>query len=298
MINKMRKLLLSIILIIVLSSNGFTQISGPKIAFFAEHEGGLHIFDFDSGQIDRLDVGMSNVGNLDFHSGKKLLVFEGSKGHHVPRSIYIYDFKRQKVEQIYKSTSYDDVIYRPKFHPNGEHIFAVNYFKGIFKYSFTDKTWNTVKVDDNSRLNAQGISFSQTGKKVAISTGSFWGFLIAEVENDRFTVQDFILEEFRSCTAARWQDDNTIIFAGRKEPGHQYIWKYSIDDKDLIQLTDDPIGTRDYLTLSKDKETVVFTGTDKNFEWRLWKISSNGNDLKKLTHGGNLSSHLSPVWIE
>ena len=298
MMNKMRTLLLSIILIVVLSSNGFTQISDPQIAFFAEHEGGLHIFDFDSGKIDRLDVGMSNVGNLDFHSGKKLLVFEGSNGHHVPRSLYIYDFKSQKVEKIYKSTSYDDVIYRPKFHPNGEHLFAVNYNNGIFIYSFSKKTWNKVKVDGNSRYHAKGISFSRTGNKVAISTGSSWGFLIAEVENDRFTVKDFILEEFRSCTSARWQDDNTIIFAGRKKPGRQYVWKYSIDDKDLIQLTNDPVGARDFLTLSKDGKTVVFTGTDKNFEWRLWKISSNGNDLQKLTHGGNLSSHLSPVWIE
>ncbi|CAB5098419.1 hypothetical protein D3OALGA1CA_1266 [Olavius algarvensis associated proteobacterium Delta 3] len=290
--------LLCIVSIFILSSNGLAQNSGPQIAFFAEHEGGLHIFDIRSGKIDQLNVGMSNIGNIDYHSGKKLLIFEGSNGHHEPRSLYIYDFDTKKIEKIYNSTSSDDAIYRPKFHPNGEYVFAVNYDNGIFIYSFSKNTWRKVKVDGKILNNAQGISFSRTGKRVAISTGSFWGFLIADVEKDSFTVKDFILEEFRSCTSAKWKDENTIIFVGRKKPGLQYVWKYSIDEKDLIQLTNDPIGSRDFLTLSNDGKTIVFTGTDKNFEWRLWKVSTNGNSLQKLTHGGNLSSHLSPVWIE
>lgn len=294
----MRIILLSLISIFILSSNGFAEIDGPKIAFFVEHGGGLHVLDIRSEKVNQLNVGMSNIGNLDFHFDKKLLVFEGSNDHHMPRSLNIYDFKTKKVTKIYSPKSYDDAIYRAKFHPSGEHIYAVNYDNGIFIYSFTKRMWSKVKVDDDFLKGTQGISFSKSGKKVAISTGSFQGFLIADVENDSFTIKDSILEEFSSCTSARWQDDNTIIFAGRKKYGRQHLWKFSIDEKKLIQLTNRRVGSRDFLTLSMDGKTIVFTGTDKESEWRLWKISSNGNNLQKLTHGENYSSHLSPVWIE
>ena len=269
-----------------------------RIAFSAEHEGGLHIFDVSSGVIEPVDVGMFNIGKIEYNRKRNLLVFEGSHEHGNPRSLYLYDLEQKTKRIIYEAKSFEDILFRPKFFPTGEFIYALNYTKGIFRYDINNNSWEKIEIKNSNSPIYQGLSFSDSGNRVALSPANFKGVLIAEVKEKEFIVSEDVLTDFRSCISPRWLDDENIVFAGRKEAGLQYVWKVLLKNSKLQQLTKKPVGSRDNLDVSPDKKTIVFTGTSEPLEWRLWKINVDGSGLEQLTKGGTLSSHLSPVWLD
>lgn len=268
-----------------------------KIVFFAEHEGGMHLLDLATGKLSEINLGLSNIGNIDFNEKINKLVFEGSGGHFTPRSLYILDLQSHTKHLIIDSNT-KERLYRPKFHPNGEYLYAVNYTEGIFRYSLSSKKWAKMKVAGINSLSPQGLSISKSGETALISPGNFKGFLLASVNNDGFEIKKKILTDFDSCISPRWAGDDVIYFAGRKKAGLQFIWSYNLKAEKLVQLTQPPIGARDFLSLSPSGKEIVFTGTGEQVEWRLWYISTEGAGIKPLTKGGSLSGHLSPVWIK
>ena len=225
------------------------------------------------------------------------LVFEGSGGHFSPQSLYILDLQNHRSHLIIDSNT-KARLYRPKFHPNGEYLYAVNYDEGIFRYSLSSEKWAKMEVSAMNSLNPQGLSISKSGGTALISPGNFKGFLLAGVKGNVFQVKKHILKDFDSCISPRWAGDDVIYFAGRKKAGLQFIWSYKLKTEKLVQLTQPPIGARDFLSLSQDEKQIVFTGTGEPVEWRLWFIFTDGTGIKPLTEGGSLSSHLSPVWIK
>ncbi len=268
-----------------------------EIVFFAEHEGGMHKVDIATGQVTEIDVGIYNIGDIDFNQKINKLVFEGSGGHFSPQSLYLLDLQTYKTHLIIDPKT-TEKLYRPKFHPNGQYLYAVNYSEGIFRYALSSSKWTKMEVSATDSLNPQGISISKSGKTALISPGDFKGFLLANVENKRFRVIKLILSEFDSCISPRWAGDKDIYFAGRKEAGLQFIWSYNLETEKLIQLTQPPIGTRDFLSLSPSEKEIVFTGTGEHLEWRLWHVNINGTDIRRLTKGGSLSGHLSHLSID
>jgi len=288
------------LLVIVLSTATLTtwaQSTNRQIAFVGEHQGGLYLLNYSTLQLQKVNVGLPEVGDLDYSPEQKRLAFEGSGGHHQNGSLYLLNLNDLKKERIFSGDSVKKPLYRPKFDPLGQHLYAVNYFEGIKKYSLSKKTWEPILVRGIPSINPQGLAFSKSGQRVAISPGDLRGLLIATVKESTFYVEEHILADL-SCTPPQWINEQTLIFAGRKAPGLQYLWKFDLQSKNLTQLTTSPMGTRDHLSLSRDGKTIVFTGTDENFEWRIWEIMTDGTQLRKLTKGGNLTSHLSPVWIE
>jgi Tol biopolymer transport system component len=273
-----------------------------RIAFVREHTEGLYLLDYGSGRSHTLDVGMSNVQGLAYSAKAALLAFEGSKDEDEPPALYVFHLKDRRRELIHKASE-DDILYRPAFDPDGNHVYAVNYSRGIFRYTLAKKTWDRVPVSGGGAvLNPQMLAFSKTGKKVAISPAHFQGFLIARVVGGGFVLEQHLLTDFRSCTSPQWIGDQAIVFAGRREEGPQYLWRLNLGSGGgVTQLTHPPMYTRDFLSLSADETTVVFTGSDTKepLAWRLWQISVDGAGLRQLTRGGYaLYSHLWPVWIE
>ena len=267
-----------------------------RVAFFVEHEGGMQAVNTRTGETHPIDVGMMNIGDLAYSHKRNTLVFEGSKRHGEPRAIYLYELGSKRNKRLYNPTSYKDTIYRPQFHPSGDFLYALNYTTGIFQYSFASEEWKKIQVENTKEVNFQGVSISRSGNKVALSPSMFKGFLIGELDNNRIRITNTILVDFNSCISPRWIGDNTIVFAGRKTKGKQYLWKVSLDTGVAEQLTKEPLGTRDFLDVSIDESTIVFTATDSSYEWRLWTIDTNGEELKPLTKTG--LGHLSPVWIQ
>ena len=271
-------------------------VNKGKVAFFAEHEGGLFVLNTVDGSIRSVSVGFLGIGDLAYSPKSNLLAFVGASSHSELSSLYLLDLESNKKELIYKSQA-NHTLYRPAFDRTGQYLYAVNYESGIHKYSLASKTWNKVKVSGIKDLNPQGIAFSSSGKKVAISPGNFEGLIIANVESDRLEVIGYLLKEFGTCINPQWIDENSLVFAGRATPGLQFLWKLDIYSEKLTQITHPPLGVRDFLSLSKDGDKIVFTGTTER-EWRLWQVNIDGTELLQLTKGGELSSHLSPVWVE
>jgi len=191
-------------------------------------------------------------------------------------------------------------LYRPTFDATGQNLYAVNYSNGIFRYSFQRHQWQKVRVLGRNGLNPQGLSFSRSGRRAAISHDNFVGFLIAEVKDDELKIEREVLTDFQSVISPRWLGDDILIFAGRRKPGLQFLWKLDLNLGTVEQLTAAPIAVRDFLTLSADGKTVAFTGSRQgaSLEWRLWETSTEKNSPKQLTAGGKLSSHLFPTFID
>lgn len=269
------------------------------IAFAAEHEGGLHVVEASSGKISELNVGMLDVRDLAYNKAKEVMAFSAAKTHGRSQSLYLLSLPQKKKTRIFDGQAHGYALYRPVFSPSGQYVYALNYSEGIFRYSLQQRHWERVAISGKNGVNPQGLSFSLSGTKVAVSHGRFKGFLIASVTRDGFHIEREILNDFDSCTSPQWIGDDTIVFAGRKQPGLQYLWKVNLGTGQLDQLTASPIGARDFLSLSNDQKTVVFTATETSqpLEWRLWLLALDGSQPTQLTKGGQLSSHLFPVWL-
>ena len=277
----------------------------PKIAFAAE-EGGLYQLDPSSGKISKIDVGKLDVGRLAYSPRIQVLAFEGSSEHEQPPSLYLLHLKGLKKECIHKvdPNSYQSFWGSPTFDPTGEFLYAMNQLDGIYRYSLSEKNWERVHVSGALKaLNPSEVAFSKSGRQAAITQtavgdGDFNGLLLAKVEKNGFVIQKRILDSFiHPCGSPQWIGDEAIVFAGRTEPGLEYIWKLDLKSGELKRITDSSVGTQNDLTLSKDEKTLVFKATSaKILEWSLWQVSIDGTGLKQLT-GGQFGSR-SPVWIE
>ena len=275
------------------------QIDLPQgIAFFAEHEGGLHVLHPSSGQLEGIDVGFRGVRDLAYSDKTQLLAFTAARRHGEKPSLYLLKPGGSAPRLIFQSDE-ESYLIRPTFDPSGEALYALNYFMGIYRYDFTSEKWQPVKVTGADSLNPQGLSFSRSGNSVAVSPARFKGFLIGKVTENGIKITKHVLSDFQSCISPRWVDESRIVFAGRQIPGSQYLWSFNIDTGRLSQITKIPIASRDFLDLSADRTSIVFTATDtrKPTEWRLWQVNIDGSRVEQLTSAGKLSSHLGPVHI-
>ena len=268
------------------------------IAFFAEHEGGLHVLDPSTGSIQRLEVSFHDVTQFAYSHSSRALTFQASTRHDQPPSLYLIESGASSAKRIFKA-SRDAFLMRPKFDPSGRYVYAVSYDLGIRRYDTRDEQWEEVGVSGVESLTPQGLAFSPSGNRVAISPGRFEEFLIGVVDDSGIVITDSILREFSGCTSPRWVSESQIVFAGRQEAGVQHLWSIDLNTRQVRQITHDPIATRDFLDLSPNRQEIVFTATDgqKSLEWRLWQVNVDGSQLRQLTQGGELSSHLGPIYL-
>ncbi len=82
-------------------------------------------------------------------------------------------------------------------------------------------------------------------------------------------------------------------------PGLQFLWLFNIDTGELRQLTHEPVGSRDFLSVSASMRQVYFTGSDssKALEWAIWELPLDTLQPVKLTQMHHEESFLFPVWL-
>lgn len=269
-----------------------------RIAFVTEFDGKVHTLDYATKDTRSLEVGKLHVKTLAYSHGTGMLAFEAVKRHDELASLYLLNIKDGKKHRIYAVRSDHPELIRPTFDPGSRYLYALNYFAGIFRYSLSQHIWEAVSVAGAGHINPQGLSFSRSGRKLAISPGDFKGLFIGKMVNREFVIESHVVTGFIALSPT-WIGDDTIVFAGRKQAGPASLWKLKVATGDIGQLTFPPIATRDFLFLSADDKTIVFTGTDQsNADWKLWQILIDGTQLRQLSPSGSVSDCLSPVWIE
>jgi len=267
-----------------------------EIAFTTEFAGDLYVMDARTLSVQRISVGLTSIGDLAYSHRNRTLALVGSQRGGGPQSIFLLTWPGAKLRRIpYPSGA---APYRPQFDPEGRYIYAVNYGPEIFRYSLQGGHWARLPVDGVKDIHVQMLALSPSGHLAVISPADFKGFLIAEVAPDHFRVTRTVLSDFDSCTSAQWIDENHIVFLGRKTPGYQFVWLLDLETGQLRQLTQPPIGTRDFLSLSRDGTTLVFTATDTNFEWTLWRLNLNSQGPIRLLPPKPDDSYLFPTWID
>jgi hypothetical protein len=274
----------------------------PKhtVAFATEHDGSLFYADLPAGGVHSVPVGPLRVSDLAYSATRGQLAFSAARHHGSPRSIVLMDASTGKTTTLLAAKANSRELYRPVFDPSGQHLYAVNYRDGVYRYAFNLRRWDKVAITGHGEIHPQQLSFSQSGQRVAIAHDNFVGFLIAHVVSDKeLRIEREILQDFDSVISPIWLSDDAILFAGRKKPGLQFLWKLAISSGALEQLTTEPIGARDFLAVSKDLQTVAFTATEeKASDWRLWQLQFDNLAPTQLTQGAAASSQLFPVFVE
>jgi hypothetical protein len=269
-----------------------------EIAFTSELSGGLYVLDAGTLSMTRKSLGLTAIGDLVYSAPNKMLALSGSKHGDGQPSLFLLKWPGTKLQRI--PYPKDGAPYRPQFDPAGRYLYAVNYGPEVFRYSLKSGDWTHIPVEGSQDLHAQEIALAPSGHLAAISPADFKGFWIAEVAPDHFRVLRRVLADFNSSTAAHWIDDSHIVFLGRKAEGYQFVWSLNLDTGQLVQLTHLPLGTRDFLSLSRDGHSVVFTASDtiSPAEWTLWRLDLNGKEPTRLIHGKQDGPFLSPAWID
>jgi|GEM_PF-4465780 len=271
-----------------------------KIAFSVEYPWGLYVLDLDSREIEKLEVGGNEIGQIAYNRKKNLLAFESAEHEDIP-SICIPDLSTKQTYRLYEPTGFDEARYMPAFHPDGEYLLLVSQEGKIFRHDIKTRKWTEVELVHSDYSDFFGMSFSDAGTKVALMSGLRGkGLLIGDISGNRITVKSHILKDI-PVFSGRWIGDNELVFTGmRSDRGCAQLWRLSLPDKLLRQLTQPNLFVRGNIGLSSDKKWIVFAGAsdDRPGEWVLWRVSAEGEGLERLTSHEDLHGQSSPVWIE
>ena len=287
------------VLIGALTLSPHLQVRGADIAFAPEFGGdALYVMNTENRSVIKKSLGLGRIQELAYSHVRRTIAFVGSRTEEDPAHLFLLSWPGEKLRRVPDAPNRAHP-YRPQFDPDGENIYAVNYGPVIFRYSLEKQDWRPVAVEGVADLHVQGVAFSPSGRLVTISPGHFKGFLIASVDKDHFKVIRSILADFDSCISAHWIDESHIVFLGRKTPGLQFLWSFDMQTGQTQQLTHQPLGTRDFLSLSNDGRGVVFTATDSvRPDWTVWSLSLDSDTPVKLLPGQKDNSYLFPTWLD
>jgi len=274
------------------------RADAAEIVFTAEVSGGLYVMDARTLAVKRKSLGLATIEDLTYSARNRTMAFIGSRKNQGERELFLLQWPGSKLQQV--PYPKEGTPYRPQFDPQGRYLYAVNYGPEIFRYSLQGGQWTRIPVQGVPDLHVQGLALSPSGQLAAISPADFKGFLIADVAADRLRVIRTVLADFESCTSAHWIDDTRIVFLGRKTQGYQSVWLLNMQSGHLDQLTQPPLGTRDFLSLSRDGTSVVFTASDSIVppEWTVWRLDLNSKQPTRLIRAKQDNSFLFPTWID
>lgn len=286
---------------------GFSAVEGraqgvpqdERIAFTSEFDGDLFLMDVHTLRVTKNALSLISIGDLAYSRNRGLLALTGGRRHDHSKSLFLVPIAGGGLQRISASFPGGGSPYRPQFDPAGNFVYAVDYTAGLFRFSLDNRQWDRVTVEGAEGLHPQGLSFSSSGRLIAISPGDFKGFLIVDSADGHLRLRRQVLADFNSCTSAQWLNESEFVFAGRKLPGLQFLWLFNIDTGELRQLTHEPVGSRDFLSVSASMGQVYFTGSDssKALEWAIWELPLDTLQPVKLTKMHHEESFLFPVWL-
>ena len=189
---------------------------------------------------------------------------------------------------------------RPVWSPDGKCVFAIDYELGraVVRWDafgkhrivlpvtgLEDQQVQPGNVPDPKIL--QMISLSPSRKRAALLTRDFKEMLIADVNDNGFSVQQIVPRGFTYVSQSVWLDEEHLLFIGKRDSTRGELWEINIRSGQLRNRGIDGLWLRDSVALSPDARSVIVTGVRDNQEvsWNLWQYSFETSQLTRLTSG-------------
>ncbi len=217
------------------------------------------------------------------------------------RILELIDGLGNKIREVNKSFNF----MRPVWSPDGSHIYALKYGIGpqIGQWDSNGMNFKFVPIvgapNNTNAPNSQGdfqmISFSPSGKSVALLNYGFKQIIVASVKEQQFVAQKELPTNFNYVAQSAWLDESHLLFVGRLNPGAANLWELNIGDGSTRLVEIPNLSLQDYFALSPDRKSVVVCATEKNQNlcWSLWEYLLGSPAAKRLTTR-NLDS--GPTW--
>ncbi|MGB3551149.1 MAG: WD40 repeat domain-containing protein [Candidatus Binatus sp.] len=198
----------------------------------------------------------------------------------------------------------------PIWSPDGQYVYAVNYKLGtaIERWDSFGKNrvivpitgLNTLQLQPTTKSSLtmiQLISFSPSGKRVALLTRDFKEMLIADVNDKSLSARSVLPRGFSYVAQSVWLDDEHLLFVGRQDSTRGELWELDVNSGTTIRRGIEKLWLRDFVTLSPDRQSVIVTASEdgKPTSWNLWQYFLDTSQAKQLTTSLN-AEDVEPAW--
>jgi hypothetical protein len=181
---------------------------------------------------------------------------------------------------------------RPVWSPDGRYIFAVDYTLGsaIRRWTADGGSQRVIPVTDRNASNRrfQMLSFSPSGRRVALLTMGFREMVVADVGPTAFTVTAMRPVGFDYVSQSVWLDEDTLLFVGKRSAGATgSLWRLAVSTGAVDSVGIPGLALRDQIVLAPDRSSVVVTAASVQGEtrWNLWHFDLRSHAVRRLTSG-------------
>ncbi len=194
----------------------------------------------------------------------------------------------QKIKALEHSVGF----MRPIWNPDGKYIYALQYDLGpkLGRWNSDGTHFQIVPVTGQPGKpgDYQMISFSPSGRRVALLNLEFNQLILARVNDNKFTFEKCFSKGFVYIAESVWLDENDLLFVGRtKEGDSAYLWQLNADDGTTHKVVIPGLSLRDFIALSPDRKSIVMCATKDGEElaWSLWEFTFGLSTPTRLTTG-------------
>lgn len=227
--------------------------------------------------------------------GNQIVVETGQ--HDGLKKLELIDSHAKKIRTLQVSAGY----FRPTWSPDGRFIYALNYSIGtaLDRWDSNGKNFRIISVNGisgNPRF-FQMVSFSPSGKRLAILNDNFDRIHLVRVTDDGLVAENGISGEFQYIAESAWIDEKRLLVIGKQKSGSSSLWELEVDSGNSNQVEIPHLSLRDFLALSPDKKTVIVCATKDGeaLSWGLWKFLLGSSVATRLTTG---LEDVAPTWRE
>ena len=225
--------------------------------------------------------------------GTRVVVEAGQ--HDGASSLVLLDSTGKRLRRLVSSSG----AIRPAWSPDGRYVFAIDYGIGsaVARWNADGTARMRIPVTGGSSVGQQVrsgappaqfqmLSFSPSGRRVALLTMRFREMLVATVGDTAMTVFRTAPRDFAYVSQSVWLDESHLLFVGKRAPGRGELWELNVEDGTARRRGIDGLALRDQIALSPDRKSVAVTAlSDSVRGWNVWTITLADGHKRHLTNG-------------
>ena len=210
-------------------------------------------------------------------------------------TLVLLDSTGKRLRQLESSS---DAL-RPEWSPDGRYVFAIDYGIGsaVARWNADGTARARIPVTGGSNLPQQVrtgalpayfqmLSFSPSGRRVALNTMHFREMLVATVGDTAMTVFRTAPRDFSYVSQSVWLDESHLLFVGKRAPGKGELWELNVEDGTVRKRGVEGLSLRDQIAISPDRQSVAVTAmSDSDGGWNVWAITLADGRKRQVTKG-------------